>query len=99
MEIYLLRDEKEVGPYEAEDVRSWLQQGHVAANELAWTEGLAEWQPLEQLLGLGADGAPERAYVPPEPEPEPEPEPIPVPKGPPASPRQKAFLSYMGISF
>ena len=99
MEIYLLRDEKEVGPYPAEDVRSWLQEGHVAANELAWTEGLSEWQPLQQLLGLGADAVTASAYVPPEPEPEPEPEPIPVPKGPPASPRQKAFLSYMGISF
>src|SRR4051812_24194926 len=95
MEIYLLRDEKEVGPYEAEDVRSWLQQGHVAANELAWTEGLPEWQPLRQLLGLEAEDATASAYVPPEPEPEP----IPVPKGPPASPRQKAFLSYMGVSF
>src|SRR5215203_3534976 len=97
MDIYLLRDEKEVGPYAAEDVQSWLQQGHVSATELAWSEGYSEWQPLANLLGLEI---PEAALAPavlaePEPQRQPEPEPEPIPVGPPASPRQKAFLTYM----
>jgi hypothetical protein len=98
MEIYLLREQKEVGPYAAEDVRSWLDTGDVSASELAWAPGLESWVPLQTIL---------EPPLAPEPELESAPEPVAEPVAakrilkplPRASAPQKAFLSYMGVSF
>src|SRR3954467_15307719 len=98
MEIYLLREQKEVGPYGAEDVRTWLDHGQVSASELAWAPGLDRWVPLQTIL---------EPYLPVEPEVQAVPEPVaaPVAAQPILKPLakatapQKAFLSYMGVSF
>jgi hypothetical protein len=105
MEIYLLREQKEVGPYGADDVRSWLDNGHVSASELAWAPGLESWVPLQTILDPQLAAEPELQVVP---EPQPvAPEPVAQPVAarvilkplPRASAQQKAFLSYMGVSF
>lgn len=100
MEIYLLREQKEVGPYGAEDVRSWLDLGQVSASELAWAPGLESWVPLQSILDPDLAPEPEvqSAPEPPVAAPEPVAKPIlkPLPR---ASGQQKAFLSYMGLSF
>lgn len=98
MEIYLLREQQEVGPYGADDVRSWLNLGQVSASELAWAPGLETWVPLETILEPHLA----KAEIAPEPQPA-APTPVaartilkPRPK---ATAQQKAFLSYMGVSF
>ncbi|HEV7403367.1 MAG TPA: GYF domain-containing protein [Chthoniobacteraceae bacterium] len=101
MEIYLLREQKEVGPYGAEDVRSWLDHGQVSASELAWAPGLESWVPLQTILepylAVGSEDRP-TAEPPPVAQPAAAAKPIlkPLPK---ATAPQKAFLSYMGVSF
>ena len=111
MEIYLLREQKEVGPYGAEDVRSWLDHGQVSASELAWAPGLESWVPLQTILEpqlaaeSGIPSTPEPTAAEPEPVAAPEPVAEPVAAKPilkplsRASAQQKAFLSYMGVSF
>ena len=119
MDIYLLRDGKECGPFSEETTQSFLKEGAILIDDLAWTPGLPAWSPLGQVLDPSAAEATE-------PEPEPvEPEPVeseivesapveaeaielppvesviaePAPAIEPATPKQKAFLTYLGIAF
>ncbi|SEJ26817.1 RDD family protein [Frateuria terrea] len=50
MEIWIGRDGQRHGPYKEEDVRQWLRSGQLAAGDLGWYEGLADWQPLSVLF-------------------------------------------------
>ncbi len=50
MEIWIGRDGERHGPYQEEDVREWLRSGKVSPADLAWYEGLADWQPLSVLF-------------------------------------------------
>jgi uncharacterized RDD family membrane protein YckC len=59
MEIWIGRDGERHGPYKEEDVRQWLRSGQVSGSDLAWREGLADWQPLSTLFPDAAgDAAP-----------------------------------------
>ncbi|MBD8872618.1 RDD family protein [Rhodanobacter sp. DHB23] len=49
MEIWIGRNGERHGPYKEEDVRAWLRNGQVSGSDLAWREGLADWQPLSVL--------------------------------------------------
>ncbi|MEP6897665.1 MAG: RDD family protein [Rhodanobacter sp.] len=50
MEIWIGRDGERHGPYKEDDVRQWLRSGQVSRDDLAWYEGLADWQPLSVLF-------------------------------------------------
>ncbi len=50
MEIWIGRDGERHGPYKEEEVREWLRSGKVSPADLAWYEGLADWQPLSVLF-------------------------------------------------
>ncbi len=66
MEIWIGRDGERHGPYKEEDVRQWLRSGQVSPKDLAWYEGLADWQPLSALFPADQPGetpaAPTAAY-------------------------------------
>lgn len=57
MEIWIGRNGERHGPYKEEDVRQWLRSGQVSRDDLAWHEGLADWQPLSALFPDEAPGA------------------------------------------
>jgi uncharacterized RDD family membrane protein YckC len=50
MEIWIGRNGERHGPYKEDDVRAWLRAGQVSGSDLAWREGLADWQPLSVLF-------------------------------------------------
>lgn len=50
MEIWIGRDGERHGPYKEDDVREWLRSGKISPEDLAWYEGLADWQPLSVLF-------------------------------------------------
>ncbi len=50
MEIWIGRDGERHGPYKEDDVREWLRSGQVSPTDLAWYEGLADWQPMSVLF-------------------------------------------------
>lgn len=50
MEIWIGRDGERHGPYKESDVRQWMASGQVSVSDLAWYEGLADWQPLSVLF-------------------------------------------------
>jgi len=59
-DIYLQVDGKQVGPLPEDQVRQFLAQGKIQADALAWHEGLPEWVPYANLIGLSIGPSPER---------------------------------------
>ncbi len=51
MQIYLARNNVPAGPYTLEQVNSMLASGEVQLTDLAWHEGLEQWQLLYELTG------------------------------------------------
>jgi len=89
MDIYILRDGQQTGPFSLETTKTLLQQGAAAAGDLAWRPGMPKWVPLKELLSTFPDR--ERAEVKPGETPAEKPEPV--------TPKQKALLDYLGIVF
>jgi hypothetical protein len=50
--IWIGRDGQRFGPYDDATLRAWVAEGKVEATALAWYEGMAEWRPLHEVLGL-----------------------------------------------
>lgn len=51
MQIYLARNNEQAGPYTLEQVNHMLAAGQVVLTDLAWHEGMDNWQPMSQLTG------------------------------------------------
>jgi uncharacterized membrane protein len=90
MDIHISRKGEQFGPYPEAVARQYLQDGTLAATDLAWHAGADGWKPLGELLGIAAQ-PPAEPTPPPEPQPPPEPEPTPPPSPatsgpPPATP-------------
>ena len=58
--IYLLIEGKQVGPLPEDQVKQFLAQGKIQADVLAWHDGLPEWVPFANLVGLSLGPSPER---------------------------------------
>ena len=50
MEFYVLKENQQTGPYDDAQIRQALANGTISYDDLAWREGLAEWQPLSVLF-------------------------------------------------
>lgn len=50
MEVWIGRNGERHGPYQEEQIRDWLRSGQVSPDDLAWYDGLADWQPLSVLF-------------------------------------------------
>ena len=50
MDIYLLIEGKQEGPYSEEQVRQSLASGQIPSDLPAWHEGLTEWMPVSSIL-------------------------------------------------
>jgi hypothetical protein len=48
--IYILQNGQQAGPYTDDELREYLAAGQVQGTDLAWREGLAEWVPLASIL-------------------------------------------------
>ena len=61
----LIRHEGMVfGPYAPAEVQAFVDDGELAADDAAWTEGLVDWEPLNRVLPrLDAEAANEAAPV------------------------------------
>ncbi len=57
--IHILKNGQPYGPFRPGDVLTYVQNGNFTSDDLAWREGMAEWQPLRQVLdGLRLTGTP-----------------------------------------
>ena len=97
MDIYILRDGEEIGPFGKETTQTLLSQGSVAENDLAWRPGMPDWVPLSEIFKSWVDNL--HASVD---EPNPPGASSPVADSAniqeeAATPKQRAFLTYLGI--
>jgi GYF domain 2 len=51
MEYFVKRGEQRFGPYSLSDLQQYVQSGNLVADDLAQSEGMADWVPLSQVLG------------------------------------------------
>ncbi len=54
--IHIRRGGETLGPFRADDVSRLLNTGQVEREDLAWTEGLVDWEPLGRVLPLALAG-------------------------------------------
>jgi len=52
MNFYVGKNGQQLGPFTQDQVRSMLDGGLLGHADLAWHEGVPDWAPLGQLLGL-----------------------------------------------
>jgi hypothetical protein len=50
--VHIHRDGQSLGPYPWREVRNFLAAGALLPTDLGWSEGMSEWVPLGQLMGL-----------------------------------------------
>lgn len=67
MEIHVNRNGQGFGPYEDSEARSLYARGNIAATDLVWHDGMAEWQTAAQLFGERAMPSAAPPIVPPHP--------------------------------
>jgi hypothetical protein len=124
MDIHILRDGKQTGPFSEETVQVLLKQGSILINDLAWQPGMPEWLPLHAVLYPAAQPTGKSGIRSSHPIPsiptvatppqtassaasiEPKPAAVEATTTTiatagtePATPRQKAFLTYIGTPF
>lgn len=58
MQIHLVRGGQREGPFTVDQVRALLAEGRAQPSDLAWYEGLANWQPLQQILAEATPAGP-----------------------------------------
>ena len=75
MQYFVKRGEQRFGPYTLADLQRYVQSGNIALEDVAQSEGMADWMPVSQVLGnipatavtsggAAAAPAPERDLVP-----------------------------------
>ena len=50
MNIYVAKNGNQLGPFSIDQIRSMLASRIVQLSDLAWTDGLPDWQPLSTIL-------------------------------------------------
>lgn len=55
---FYTRNGQQQGPVPLDDLQQLAQRGELTAQDLVWTETMANWQPAHAVPGLVAGGAP-----------------------------------------
>ena len=95
MEIFIIREGRQTGPFSSEAVKAQLTEGSARPTDMGWRKGMAEWGPLSEVLKAAADPA---ADVVPPPADGHAPNGAPEKRGA-ATAKQKVFLKYLGAEF
>jgi hypothetical protein len=95
MEIFLLRDGEQIGPFDEASVQAMISKSEASAEDYAWRNGLSAWIPLKEVLSSSARDA---ATPPPKP-PDSGIRRAPVSPASKITPKQRALLTYLVIPF
>ncbi|GEM_PF-1724250 len=58
MSWYILIQGEQRGPFQAEQIRTYVKRGEAGPQDLVWKEGLAEWTPISNIPEFHAGGSP-----------------------------------------
>ena len=62
--IHVLRHGEPVGPFSEAEIHDQLSSGDLTPADYAWREGMADWQPLAEVVVLPTEPPPVRAPAP-----------------------------------
>lgn len=98
MQIFIARNNQQLGPYDLETIKASIQNGSISPNDLAWYEGAAGWVPLSTVPGVSAAPPPVVPVAPPPPAmPQAAPAPaVATPGAMPVQPPKKSALKVLG---
>jgi len=65
MKTYIVKDGQQTGPFEDAEIQAKLTAGACTYEDLAWREGMTDWQPLRVLLSQTILPPPLPSSVPP----------------------------------
>lgn len=65
MQIHVVKDDQESGPYDLDEVNRLISVGAIRPTDLAWHAGLSAWQPLHTIAGVHAPAHQSNAPQPP----------------------------------
>ena len=65
MNYHVARNGQQLGTLSTTDISLKLSTGELSPQDLAWTEGMANWQPISSISGLSSSGGstPSSGYV------------------------------------
>ncbi|NDG99884.1 MAG: DUF4339 domain-containing protein, partial [Opitutae bacterium] len=52
IQVYLHQNGQQVGPYQVNDLQSWVETGQLSVGQLAWFEGCPSWVTLAEVPGI-----------------------------------------------
>jgi hypothetical protein len=55
VDYHVSRDGKVLGVYPEERTRQYFSEGRIGPNDMVWREGMAQWLPAPQVLGVPED--------------------------------------------
>ena len=70
MSYHIAREGKQLGTFTEEEVLEGLENGEILPTDELWTEGMEEWQPVEEVIEPHEDAEPKEEPVAEEEEPE-----------------------------
>jgi len=97
MDIFIIREGRQVGPFSEGAVKAFLTEGTARPADMGWIKGMAEWRPLSEVLkpasaqengtapATGSEAPPSETSI--------------SAHESPATAKQKAFLKYLGAEF
>ena len=93
MEIFIIREGRQAGPFSEPAVRAFLTEGTARPADMGWRKGMPEWRPLAEVLKPRTE-EPGAAATPPAAA-----KTVAEETHIPATAKQKAFLKYLGAEF
>ena len=52
MDLFLMLNGTQVGPYKIDVIKNWISSGFITIEYYAWYEGADEWVPLKKIPGI-----------------------------------------------
>lgn len=52
MDIYVYKNDEQQGPFTVSDIQTYLSNGTYLQEDLAWYDGLEDWQPISSIDAL-----------------------------------------------
>ena len=56
MQVHIDRDGERYGPYSIEEINAYLANGTLLPTDLAWQDGMTDWLPIDQVIGVVIPG-------------------------------------------
>ena len=96
MEIFIIREGRQAGPYSTEAVKAFFAEGSARVTDMGWRKGMAEWRPLDEVLKAQPEqGGPSATPPPADAQGSNGSADAPIA----ATAKQKAFLKFLGAEF